>query len=144
MYQAYFRCFRGCPGQWSLYDVIYTCPTCGGLLEVYHDVSQLQNCSATAWIERFQARAGSTHWPYGSGVWRYKEWVVPDLQDENIVSTFEGNTNLFWAARLGAQLGVPDLWVKQSGNSHTGSFKDLGMTVLVSVVKQMMAQGSYH
>src|SRR6187397_323497 len=28
------------------------------------------------------------------------------------------------------------------GNSHTGSFKDLGMTVLVSVVKQMMADGA--
>ena len=55
---------------------------------------------------------------------------------------FEGNTNLFWADRLGKQLGVPDLWIKLCGNSHTGSFKDLGMTVLVSVVKQMMAQGS--
>ena len=55
---------------------------------------------------------------------------------------FEGNTNLFWAERLGKQLGVPDLWIKLCGNSHTGSFKDLGMTVLVSVVKQMMAQGS--
>jgi threonine synthase len=32
--------------------------------------------------------------------------------------------------------------VKQCGNSHTGSFKDLGMTVLVSMVKQMMAHGS--
>jgi threonine synthase len=53
----------------------------------------------------------------------------------------EGNTNLFWADRLGRQLGVPDLWIKLCGNSHTGSFKDLGMTVLVSVVKQMMASG---
>jgi threonine synthase len=38
-------------------------------------------------------------------------------------------------------LGLEDLWVKMCGNSHTGSFKDLGMTVLVSVVKQMMANG---
>jgi hypothetical protein len=29
---------------------------------------------------------------------------------------------------------MSDLWVKQCGNSHTGSFKDLGMTVLVSQV----------
>ncbi|MCP4516297.1 MAG: threonine synthase, partial [Delftia sp.] len=36
---------------------------------------------------------------------------------------------------------IPDLWVKLCGNSHTGSFKDLGMTVLVSVVRQMMADG---
>ena len=29
-YQAHFRCFRGCPGSYSLYEVIYTCPHCGG------------------------------------------------------------------------------------------------------------------
>jgi len=34
---------------------------------------------------------------------------------------------------------LSDLWIKLCGNSHTGSFKDLGMTVLVSVVKQMMS-----
>ncbi len=79
--------------------------------------------------------------PYGSGVWGKKEWVVPFLDNENIVSTYEGGTNLLWAERYGKLLGVEDLWVKQCGNSHTGSFKDLGMTVLVSVVKQMIADG---
>ena len=53
----------------------------------------------------------------------------------------EGGTNLLWAERFGRSLGVEDLWIKQCGNSHTGSFKDLGMTVLVSTVRQMMAQG---
>ena len=53
----------------------------------------------------------------------------------------EGGTNLFWAERYGQELGLDDLWVKMCGNSHTGSFKDLGMTVLVSVVKQMIADG---
>lgn len=48
---------------------------------------------------------------------------------------FEGNSNLFWAERFGHQLGLNDLWVKQCGCSHTGSFKDLGMTVLVSQVR---------
>jgi len=141
MYNAHFRCFRGCPGQWPLYDVIYTCPNCGGLLEVVHDTDALSDRSGAAWMRLFETRSGTTKFPYGSGVWRYKEWVAPNLQDENIVSTFEGNTNLFQAVRLGQELGVPDLWVKQSGNSHTGSFKDLGMTVLVSVVRQMMADG---
>ncbi|MEO0888454.1 MAG: pyridoxal-phosphate dependent enzyme, partial [Cyanobacteria bacterium J06648_10] len=77
-----------------------------------------------------------------SGVWGMREWVIPSLVDDNVVSMGEGNSNLFWAERLGKQLGVPDLWVKLCGNSHTGSFKDLGMTALVSVVNQMMAQGS--
>jgi threonine synthase len=141
-YNAHFRCFRGCPGQHSIYDVIYTCPTCGGLLEVHHDVDALKQRSAAAWISLLTRRVGTNQWPYGSGVWNMKEWVIPDLADENVVSMYEGNSNLFWAERLGQQIGVPDLWVKLCGNSHTGSFKDLGMTVLVSVVKQMMQQGS--
>jgi threonine synthase len=141
-YNAHFRCFRGCPGQYSVYDVIYTCPTCGGLLEVHHDVDALKQRSAAAWISLLTRRVGTNQWPYGSGVWKMKEWVIPDLADENVVSMYEGNSNLFWAERLGQQIGVPDLWVKLCGNSHTGSFKDLGMTVLVSVVKQMMQQGS--
>ena len=40
-----------------------------------------------------------------------------------------------------AQLGLDELWIKQCGNTHTGSFKDLGMTVLVSMVKEMIARG---
>src|SRR5690606_28049308 len=55
---------------------------------------------------------------------------------------YEGGTNLFWADRYGKNLGVEDLWVKLCGNSHSGSFKDLGMTVLVSVVKKAVMQGT--
>ena len=53
----------------------------------------------------------------------------------------EGGTNLYWADRFGREIGLQELWVKLCGNSHTGSFKDLGMTVLVSVVRQMIAEG---
>ena len=60
-----------------------------------------------------------------------------EISDDDIVSMFEGNSNLFWAERFGRQLGMTDLWVKQCGNSHTGSFKDLGMTVLVSQVNRL-------
>jgi threonine synthase len=74
-------------------------------------------------------------------VWGKKELVCPNIENENIVSTFEGGTNLFWAERLGSQIGLDDLWVKQCGMAHTGSFKDLGMTVLVSMVKQMISDG---
>ena len=62
------------------------------------------------------------------------------ISNDDIISMFEGNTNLFWAERFGHEaLGMSDLWVKQCGNSHTGSFKDLGMTVLVSQVGQMLS-----
>ncbi len=141
-YSAWFQCVRGCQGRWSLYEVIYRCPTCGGLLEVIHDVDALRDRGPRAWMRLMDDRVGTTNWPYGSGVWGKKEWVVPDLDDDSLVSMFEGNSNLFWAHRLGQQIGVEDLWVKMCGNSHTGSFKDLGMTVLVSVVNQMMRSGN--
>lgn len=137
--KVYFRCFAGCEGKHSIYDVLYRCPKCNSLLEVYHDRAPLQDRNAYRWQQLFDSRASTTNWPYGSGVWGMKEWVIPDLRDENVVSMCEGNTNLFWADRLGKQLGLSELWIKLCGNSHTGSFKDLGMTVLVSVVKQMMA-----
>jgi len=139
--QAWFQCVRGCPGRYSLYDVIYECPLCGGLLEVVHDTAALVKRSADDWKQLFDSRLHTNEWPYGSGVWGKKEWVCPGIEDDSVVSMYEGHTNLFWAQRLGAQIGVSDLWVKLCGNSHTGSFKDLGMTVLVSVVRQMMANG---
>lgn len=140
-YSAWFQCIHGCSGRYSLYEVIYQCPNCGGLLEVAHDMEALRDRSPAAWMRLFERRARTTEWPYGSGVWGKKEWVVPDIDNANIVSMFEGHSNLFWAERLGQQIGLPDLWVKLCGNSHTGSFKDLGMTVLISVVRQMIAQG---
>jgi len=139
---VYFRCFAGCEGKHSIYSVIYRCPKCDSLLEVHHERKPLLDRNAYKWQQLFDSRASTTNWPYGSGVWGMREWVVPDLRDENVVSMCEGNTNLFWANRLGNQLGLNDLWIKLCGNSHTGSFKDLGMTVLVSVVKQMMTMES--
>ena len=136
--QTYFRSFDTSEGKYSIYDVIYKCPNSGSLLEVYHEREPLRKLNAYQWKKLFDSRSSTTSWPYGSGVWAMKEWVVPSLKDENIVSMCEGNTNLFWASRLGKQLGLDDLWIKLCGNSHTGSFKDLGMTVLVSVVNQMM------
>ena len=139
---CWFECVRGCTGRYSIYEPIYECPTCGGLLEVVHDEAALAQTPAAEWKRLFDTRIHSNDWPFGSGVWGKKEWVCPQIDDDNIVSMFEGHSNLFWAQRLGQEIGLEDLWVKFCGVSHTGSFKDLGMTVLVSVVKQMMAQGS--
>jgi threonine synthase len=140
-YHAVFRCADGCPGDLSIWKPIYHCPRCGGLLQVVHDLDALRDRSADAWMRLFDERYKRTTWPYGSGVWGKKEWVCPGVRDENVVSLDEGGTNLLWAERYGRETGLEDLWVKQCGNSHSGSFKDLGMTVLVSVVKQMIADG---
>ena len=139
-YDAWFAAQDDPNERYPLTDVVYYSRS-GGLLEVAHDLDALRQRSGAEWRKCFENRWRCSTWPYGSGVWGKKELVCPIVDNENIVSTFEGGTNLFWAERLGKQLGVEDLWVKQCGNAHTGSFKDLGMTVLVSVVRQMMAQG---
>jgi len=140
-YSAWFECINGCPDRFSLFEIIYRCPSCGDLLDVRHDMEALKRRSGAAWMQLFDERYRRNSFPYGSGVWGKKEWVLPFIDNENIVSTYEGGTNLMWADRYGKMLGLEDLWVKQCGNSHTGSFKDLGMTVLVSAVKQMVAEG---
>ncbi len=140
-YSCWFACTRGCEGRYSIFGVIYRCPKCGGLLDVQHDTDALKARGPAGWIQLFDRRVRTNEWPYGSGVWGKKEWVCPSIDNDNIISMYEGHTNLFWAERLGKEIGVSDLWIKLSGNSHTGSFKDLGMTVLVSVVRQMRAMG---
>jgi threonine synthase len=140
-YHSWLECIRGCGRRYSIYDVVYRCEDCGGLLDVEHDLEALKDRNATAWMHLFDQRTRTNEWPYGSGVWSKKEWVCPQVDNENVVSMYEGHSNCFWAERLGEKIGVPDLWVKLCGNGHTGSFKDLGMTVLVSVVRQMIADG---
>ena len=142
-YRAWFQCIdEKCNETYPLNTVIYRCKSCDSLLEVRHDMQALAHRSAKAWMKLFEDRYKSTQWPYGSGIWGKKEWVLPQIADENIVSLYEGGSNLFWAERFGKIVGVDNLWLKLCGNSHSGSFKDLGMTVLVSQVKQMISEGA--
>jgi threonine synthase len=121
---------------------VYQCRRCQSLLEVQHDLKALKRRSAASWKELFEKRYKSNEWPYGSGVWGKKEWILPGIPNDDIVSLYEGGTNLFWAERFGKIIGVDELWIKLCGNTHSGSFKDLGMTVLVSQVKQMISEGA--
>ncbi|HEY4244747.1 MAG TPA: threonine synthase [Kofleriaceae bacterium] len=133
-YTANFRCIAGCDGSFALDEIVYRCPTCGGLLEVVHDRAALRARTADEWKALFASR-------WDSGVWRHHEWIAPNLAGKHVVSLGEGNSHLTPVPRFAAQLGLGDVRVKQCGTSHSGSFKDLGMTVLVSQVKQMIALG---
>ncbi|HBE02735.1 MAG: threonine synthase [Spirochaetes bacterium GWF1_41_5] len=137
---AFFRCINPvCRKTYALDEIIYQCSKCRSLLEVEHDLEILRAMhSAAGWKQLFDERYRSNSWPWGSGIWGKKEFVLPEIPAESIISMYEGNTNLFWAKRLGEEINLPDLWVKQCGVTHTGSFKDLGMTVLVSQVNHMI------
>ncbi|MFO0677388.1 MAG: threonine synthase [Polyangiaceae bacterium] len=141
-FTAAFRCFRGCAGTHPLTRPVYRCPTCDGLLEVAHDMAALATVPADTWKKTFDGRRASNAFPDTSGVWSKREWVAPELATAHVVSTDEGRTSLFRATRFGASIDVPNLAIKQCGNSHSGSFKDLGMTVLVSTVRKALAEGA--
>src|SRR5882724_8690697 len=142
-YRAWFQCINPkCAATYPLNSVVYNCARCQSLLEVQHDIQALRKRDSKSWTRLFEDRYKSNQWPFGSGVWGKKEWILPDIDDGNIVSLYEGGTNLFWAERFGKVIGVDELWVKLCGNTHSGSFKDLGMTVLVSQVKQMISEGA--
>ncbi len=142
-HRAWFQCINeGCGQIYELNEIVYRCDACGSLLEVRHDMERLAQRDAAAWKKLFEDRYKCSEWPYGSGIWGKKEWVLPTIDNDNIVSMYEGGTNLFWAERFGKMIGLSDLWVKLCGNTHSGSFKDLGMTVLVSQVKQMISEGA--
>jgi threonine synthase len=138
---ARFACFAGCDERYDLDEVVYRCRRCGALLDVEHDLDALRARSPAAWIELFERRWMRPSGAYSSGVWAKTEWVYPGIDPGSVVSFGEGGSHLLRAERYGRSVGVPDLWVKQCGTSHTGSFKDLGMTVLVSAVREMTRRG---
>jgi len=69
-------------------------------------------------------------------LWRYRE-VLPVKDDENIVTLGEGFTPLIRATRLGGQLGMTELYIKDEGQNPTQSFKARGMTAAVSMAKEL-------
>ena len=105
-FNAWFRCFRGCGGHYPLTQIIYACPECGGLLEVRHDLEALRARPPQYWRQLFDRRYMRTEWPYGSSVWGKKEMVCPVVDNDNVVSMYEGGSNLFWAERLGRETSV--------------------------------------
>jgi len=142
-YRAWFQCINAsCGAKYPLNTIIYHCKQCQSLLEVKHDMDQLSRRDAMGWMKLFEDRYKGNEWPYGAGVWGKKEWILPEIHNDNVVSLYEGTTNLFWAERFGKLIGLDDVWLKLCGNTHSGSFKDLGMTVLVSQVRQMIAEGA--
>ncbi len=67
-----------------------------------------------------------------STLWRYRE-LLPLPTNHEPVSLGEGMSPLLKADRLGASLGLSDLWIKDESQLPTGSFKSRGLTMAVSM-----------
>src|SRR2546425_7852778 len=104
------------------------CAECGKPLLVRYD---LKRAAASLTKESLKERSPD--------LWRYRE-VLPVESDENVVTWGEGYTPLVHASRLGAQLGLSELYIKDEGQNPTQSFKARGMTAAVSMAKELGAQ----
>lgn len=131
---SHLKCIN-CSTTYVVKDIVYHCKTCGGLLDVIHDVESMGEQVTHA---LFDVRLGAQSAPYNSGVWRFKELVNPGLSDTQIISAPEGNTNLYHVPRLAGWAGLAgELYLKHEGENPTGSFKDRGMTSGVSQARAL-------
>jgi threonine synthase len=69
-------------------------------------------------------------------MWRYRE-LLPVEDESRIASLGEGMTPLLPCERLGAELGLTDLWVKDESQLPTGSFKSRGLAMAVSRANEL-------
>jgi threonine synthase len=128
---AHQQC-EDCGSKLSELDPASACPTCGGLLELVHATRD----DAADLIARFAERRGATTGIDVSGVWRYRELVLPSVDGDAIVSHPEGNTPLITRRAVSVWAGVEGLLIKHEGHNPTASFKDRGMTVAVTQARR--------
>ncbi len=69
-------------------------------------------------------------------LWRYRE-LLPLQHEANQISLGEGMTPLLHCPRLGQALGLANLYIKDESQLPTGSFKARGMTLAVSMAKEL-------
>jgi L-threonine synthase (EC 4.2.3.1) len=101
--------------------ILYACPICGHLLAVEYELERME-IDPRVWNQR------------PLSVWRYRE-ILP--VSGSPVSLQEGGTPLYHLKRLGAEMGILELYAKHEGMNPSGSFKDRGMTVGVSMALQL-------
>jgi threonine synthase len=100
---------------------LHVCETCFGPLEVTYDYAKIRDSISRAKIE------SRPH-----NLWRYRELLPVD--SEPIIGPHSGFTPLVHCQRLGAELGLPHLYVKDDTVNHpTLSYKD--RVVSVSITK---------
>jgi threonine synthase len=112
------RC-RECGAEYELLAT-HVCEACFGPLDVRYDYEAIRRV-----VSRERIEAGPP------SMWRYRD-LLPIEDDAPIVTLGEGFTPLVRAERLGAQLGLRNLYLKNDSMNPTNSFKDRVVSVAVS------------
>ncbi len=100
----------------------FACPQCFGPLEVAYDFGA---------VTRESIEAGP------KSIWRYRQLLpVPSTVQEH-PNTEPGLTRLIKADRLGAALGIRNLWIKDDTGNPTHSFKDRVVAVALAAAREL-------
>lgn len=119
-------------------DRMFRCYECGELLEVvYPEWAGAAREFGLRLKEIWRERKSGTLPEDASGVWRFRE-LLPQIKGRNVVTMREGNTPLVQLTRSARALNLPQLFAKHQGMNPTGSFKDTGISVAISMAR---AQG---
>lgn len=114
---------------------LFRCSHCAELLEVaYPDREDAPREFGLRLREIWRERRGSPLAEDASGVWRFRE-LLPHLEPCQVVTMNEGNTPLLRLNLLGSSLQLGRLLAKHQGMNPTGSFKDTGISVAISMAK---------
>ncbi len=112
------RC-RECGAEYEL-QATHVCEACFGPLDVAYDYEVVRRV-----VSRDRIESGPP------SMWRYRD-LLPVEEAAAVVSLGEGFTPLVRADRLGAELGLRNLYVKNDSMNPTNSFKDRVVSVAVS------------
>jgi threonine synthase len=134
------RC-ESCGAELSERDPATTCPKCGGLLSLENDLPAARGDALREILDRRLASGAAATITdiHHSGVWRFRELVLPTMPDPDVVSQWEGSTPLLMCDAVSNWAGGSELRLKHEGHNPTGSFKDRGMTVAVSNARRIGA-----
>lgn len=105
----------------------------GSVLDVVHNLAPLLR-TTTPLTAAFDQRLASKHPHDRSGVWRFRELVLP-VPPHLIVARGEGNTGLYDSQSVARYAGLRSFPLKHEGENPTGSFKDRGMCVGVTAAR---------
>ena len=121
--------------RYPLDEVVYTDPSDGGLLQVVHDMDELaKQTPAEEWKQTLRAERSAQERVALrlGGLGQEGVGAAGDRQRATSSPCTRATPTSSGPSATAARSASSDLWIKLCGNSHTGSFKDLGMTVLVS------------
>ncbi len=115
---------------------LFRCVRCSELLDVvYPEWTGAPREFALRLKEIWKERKSSSLAENSSGVWRFRE-LLPQVEPHNMVTMSEGNTPLLSLERSGRALRLSRLLAKHQGMNPTGSFKDTGISMAISMAKR--------